>query len=99
MINAAIVGLGGWGKTLVEAVQGTSDVVHFVAGTTRTMSPDVHALADAQRLSPAASSEALLAYPGIEAVVLATPLSLHATQVMAAAAARNHVFCEKPFAL
>src|SRR3984893_12528796 len=99
MINAAIVGLGWWGKTLVEAVQGTSDVVHFVAGTTRTMSPDVQAFADAQHLTLAASYEALLADPGIDAVVLATPHSLHATQVMAAAAARKHVFCEKPFAL
>jgi predicted dehydrogenase len=99
MINAAIVGLGWWGKTLVEAVQGTSDVVHFVAGTTRTMSPDVQAFADAQRLTLAASYEALLADPGIDAVVLATPHSLHAAQVMAAAAARKHVFCEKPFAL
>ena len=99
MMNTAIVGLGWWGKTLVEAVQGTSDVVHFVAGTTRTMSPDVQAFADAQRLTLAASYEALLADPRIDAVVLATPHSLHASQVMAAAAARKHVFCEKPFAL
>ena len=32
MINAAIVGLGWWGKTLVESVQGTSDDIRFVAG-------------------------------------------------------------------
>jgi len=99
MINAAIVGLGWWGKTLVEAVQDTSDAVHFVAGTTRTMSPDVQAFADAQHLTLAASYEALLADPRLDAVVLATPHSLHAAQVMAAAAARKHVFCEKPFAL
>jgi predicted dehydrogenase len=74
-------------------------VVHFVAGTTRTMSPDVQAFADAQRLTLAASYEALLADPHIDAVVLATPHSLHAAQVIDAAAARKHVFCEKPFAL
>jgi predicted dehydrogenase len=99
MINAAIVGLGWWGKTLVEAVQGTSDVVHFVAGTTRTMTPDVQAFADAQHLTLAASYEALLADRNVDAVVLATPHSLHAAQVIAAANARKHVFCEKPFAL
>jgi predicted dehydrogenase len=99
MINAAIVGLGWWGKTLVEAVQDTSDVLRFVAGTTRTMSPDVQAFADAQHLTLAASYEALLADATIDAVVLATPHSVHAAQVIAAAHARKHVFCEKPFAL
>ncbi|MFN6976499.1 MAG: Gfo/Idh/MocA family protein [Gemmobacter sp.] len=40
-----------------------------------------------------------LADPGVEAVVLATPHSLHSAQVAAAAAAGKHVFCEKPLAL
>ena len=35
----------------------------------------------------------------MQAVVLATPHSLHAPQVVAAARAGKHVFCEKPFAL
>jgi predicted dehydrogenase len=35
----------------------------------------------------------------VQAVVLATPHSLHAQEVAAAAAAGKHVFCEKPFAL
>jgi predicted dehydrogenase len=35
----------------------------------------------------------------IQAVVLATPHSLHREQVIAAARAGKHVFCEKPFAL
>jgi len=38
MINAAIIGLGWWGKTLVEAVSGVSDDIRFVAGTTRSLS-------------------------------------------------------------
>jgi predicted dehydrogenase len=40
-----------------------------------------------------------LADPGIDAVVLATPHTLHRPQVEATAAAGKHVFCEKPFAL
>ena len=32
MIDAAIVGLGRWGKNFVEAVQGKSDRIRFVRG-------------------------------------------------------------------
>jgi predicted dehydrogenase len=41
----------------------------------------------------------LLDDPEVDAVVLATPHSLHTRQVVAAAEAGKHVFCEKPFAL
>ena len=99
MIHAAIVGLGWWGKTLVESVQGTSDSIQFVAAATRTAAPEVKTFAETHKLSLAFSLDALLANPGIDAVVLATPHSQHAGQVIAAAKAGKHVFCEKPFAL
>jgi predicted dehydrogenase len=41
----------------------------------------------------------ILAHPGIGAVVLATPHSQHADQVIRAARAGKHVFVEKPFTL
>jgi len=99
MINAAIVGMGWWGKTVVESVQGSSDVIRFVAGASRTPSPELTAFADSQKLRLAPNFEALLADPKVDAVVLATPHSQHVQQVVAAAAAGKHVFCEKPFAL
>jgi predicted dehydrogenase len=99
MINAGIVGLGWWGKTLVESVQQDSKDIRFVAGTTRTKTPEVQAFADAQKFKLAESYEDLLSNPDVDAVVLATPHSMHAQQVIAAAAAGKHVFCEKPFAL
>jgi predicted dehydrogenase len=99
MLEAAIVGLGWWGKTLVESVQGSSDEIRFTAGTTRTRSPEVEAFVEAQGFRLAESYEELLADPSIDAVVLATPHSLHSAQTIAAAAAGKHVFCEKPFAL
>ena len=40
MINAAVVGLGWWGKTLVESAA-NSDTIRFVAGATRTVTPEV----------------------------------------------------------
>ena len=41
----------------------------------------------------------LLAHPGLDAVWLVTPTSLHADQVIASVRAGKHVFCEKPLAL
>ena len=60
-----------------------------MAGTTRTVTPEVQAFADAQKLQLAESYEALLADPTVDAVVLATPHSMHAAQVIAAAAAKG----------
>jgi predicted dehydrogenase len=99
VIRAAVVGLGWWGKTLVESVQGTSDAIHFTRGATRTQSADVETFASEHGLELAASFENLLDDPDIDAVVLATPHSMHTAQVVAAARAGKHVFCEKPFAL
>jgi predicted dehydrogenase len=99
MINAAIVGLGWWGKTLVESVQGTSGEIQFVAGASRTMSPELKGFADTHQLRLHDSYDAVLADPLVEAVVLATPHSLHSQEVAAAARCGKHVFCEKPFAL
>ena len=98
MITAAIVGMGWWGRTLVEAVA-DSEQIRVVAGATRTVSPEVKAFAEAQSLTLVDSYETLLADASLDAVILATPHSLHAAQTIAAAQAGKHVFCEKPFAL
>ncbi len=99
MLNAAIVGMGWWGKTLVEAVQGASPDIRFVAGVARTHTDELKAFATAQGLTLYQRYAEALADPQVQAVVLATPHSLHTEQVIAAAQARKHVFCEKPFAL
>ena len=98
MIKAAMVGLGWWGKTVVESAAG-SDAIRFVAGASRTVTPELEAFAKTNGLQLAPNYEAVLADPGIDAVVLATPQSIHSAQVIAAAAANKHVFCEKPFTL
>ncbi len=97
MIHAAIVGLGWWGKTLVESLAEDSDVMRFTTLTTRTVSPDVEAFAKQYKLGLAEGYESVLADPKIDAVVLATPPSGHMQQIVAAAMAGKHVFCEKPF--
>jgi predicted dehydrogenase len=97
MIDAAIVGLGRWGRTLVEAVQGNSEKLRFNRAVTRDPGPhrdfiDKHGLTTGD-------FAAALADPGIAAVVLATPHTQHVDQVVAAAASGKAVFCEKPLAL
>jgi predicted dehydrogenase len=99
MIRAAMVGMGWWGKTLVESVQGVSPDLQFVAGVARTPTDELRAFAAAQHLTLHGTYEQALADPQVQAVVLATPHSLHSPQVIAAAQAGKHVFCEKPFAL
>ena len=41
----------------------------------------------------------LLAHPGLDAVFLVTPTSLHPTQIIQGLQAGKHVFCEKPLSL
>lgn len=98
MINAAIVGLGRWGKTLVDAVQGSSERLRFTRAVSRH--PDeLRDYAAKRRLELVPDLEPVLADPEIDAVVLATPHSLHCDQIIAAAAAGKAVFCEKPLTL
>ncbi|MDE2228326.1 MAG: Gfo/Idh/MocA family oxidoreductase [Alphaproteobacteria bacterium] len=46
-----------------------------------------------------AEFDAVLADPAVQAVILCTPHSRHTAEIARAAAARKHVFCEKPLAL
>lgn len=99
MINAAIVGLGWWGKTLVESVSGISEDIKFVAATTRSQSDEDKAFCELHNMELRESYENILSDPDIDAVVLVTPNSLHSGQTIAAAEHGKHVFCEKPFAM
>jgi predicted dehydrogenase len=97
MIHAAIVGLGRWGRSLAEASFG-----HARLRIVRVVEPDAKSAQDfcaEHRLDLIDNLNAVLADPGIDAVLLATPHSLHPAQVIACAAARKQVFCEKPLAL
>jgi len=98
MIRAAIIGLGRWGRSLVSSVQGKSDDIRFVAAHTRTRAT-AEDFCREQDVPLADSYQQILADPNVDAVVLATPHSLHEQQVLAAAAAGKHVHVEKPITL
>ena len=97
MTNCAIVGLGRWGRTLVEAARSGGRLK-----LTRAVETDPARARDfcAQHgLDLTTDLDAVLNDRTIDAVLLATPHSLHLEQVIAAAAAGKQVFCEKPLAL
>ena len=98
MIRAAIIGMGTWGRNLVTSVQGQSPHIRFVAGATRTPAA-AQAFAQANGIRMVPSFEDVLVDPEVDAVVLATPHSQHTAQIIAAAQAGKHVFCEKPMGL
>ena len=98
MIRAAILGLGRWGRSLVNSVQGKSRDIAFVAAHTRTRASAEEFCRD-KGVRFIDSYDEILADPTIDAVVLATPHSRHAEQIAQAAAARKHVFVEKPMTL
>ncbi len=98
MLRAAICGAGNWGRRLIESVQGTSGKIGFVAAVTRDPAAQ-RPLGERFGLALTDRYADVLADPQIDAVVLATPHSQHADEIVAAAGAGKHVFAEKPFTL
>ena len=97
-IRAAIVGLGRWGRALVTSMQGKSAELCFVRGHTRTRA-SAQNFCRAHGVPLVDSYAQILDDPEIDAVVLATPHSLHESQIVAAAAAGKHIHVEKPITL
>jgi predicted dehydrogenase len=96
VVRAAVAGLGWWGKHIVRRMAG-SEVVRIT--TAVETNPALAAFADEHGLAYRSNLGDVLTDPEIDAVILATPHSMHTSQVLAAAAAGKHVFCEKPLAL
>jgi predicted dehydrogenase len=97
LIKAAIVGLGWWGKHIVRRL-GTSDSLKIVRGID-VRHAGVGDFAREHGLPLSNDLQDALDDPGIQAIILATPHSLHEEQVLRVAGAGKHVFCEKPLAL
>jgi predicted dehydrogenase len=102
MLKAAIVGLGRWGRRLVDSVQTNGEPkgvkIRFTRAVHRT--PELaRDYAAVQRLALGEDLAAALGDPAIDAIAFATPQYQHARQVETAALAGKHVFVEKPFAL
>jgi predicted dehydrogenase len=98
MIQAAIFGLGRWGKNLVNSVQNQSSILRFKHAVVQT--PEKYQeFANERTLLVTSDPKVVLSDPEIQMIVLATPHNLHVQQIRASAEAGKHVFCEKPLAL
>lgn len=98
MVKAALIGFGWWGKNLAKAIEGNNSLMRFTRIVTKDLA-DAAEYCKSNQIQLGDEFQDVLADPTIEAVVLATPHSMHAEQIIAAAKAGKHVFCEKPLAL
>jgi predicted dehydrogenase len=89
--------MGWWGKTLVTAMKGSAKL-RVVKGMKRAPQTEAD-FARAEGFELVSDYADVLADPNVQAVVLCTPHTLHAGQIVAAAEAGKHIFCEKPLCL
>ena len=96
-VKVAMIGLGWWGKKMTAVLQSAKQDIEIVCAA------EPHAsgadFAKDYGLKVYSDHKGALAHPGVEAVILATPHSLHAQQIEDSVAAGKHIFCEKPLAL
>jgi predicted dehydrogenase len=95
-LPVAVCGLGWWGRIIVPLLK-TSAKLEVVKVFDPL--PAAAAFASDQKISFARSFEEVLRDKDVQGVVLCTPHTLHADQIVAAAGAKKHVFCEKPLSL
>ena len=96
MLRAAVAGLGWWGQHVVKRLAGSE---HLRIVTAIETDSSRAAFAAEHGLRFVAALPDALADPAIDEIILCTPHALHTEQVLACAAAKKHVFCEKPLAL
>ena len=97
MLNVAVVGMGWWGKTLVTLI-GKSSKLKVVKGVKRNPATESE-FAREHGFELISDYSKVLKDPAVQGVVLCTPHSVHTDQIIAAAEAGKHVFCEKPLSM
>jgi predicted dehydrogenase len=95
-LGVAVVGLGWWGRTIVPLLKGSAKL-RVVKGV--DPAPAAAAFAASQEIACESSFESALQDPAVQGVVLCTPHTQHTEQIIAAAQAGKHVFCEKPLSM
>ncbi|MCE9639649.1 MAG: Gfo/Idh/MocA family oxidoreductase [Betaproteobacteria bacterium] len=97
MFNVAVVGIGWWGKTIVPLLKQSKKI-----RVDKVVEVNAAGIADFARqhsVEIVPEFSAVLNDPKIQGVVLCTPHTQHTDQIVAAANAGKHVFCEKPLSM
>lgn len=97
MVRIAVVGLGKMGLSHLAMVRAHPEVDLVAACDATTYLTDV--IGKHAELKCHADFDTLLAQEKLDAVMIATPSTLHASMVQKALDQGLHVFCEKPFVL
>ena len=97
MINIAVIGMGWWGKVIVPLAQGSPHL--RVVKVAHTNVAAAGQFARERGVELVVGLDPVLEDPRVDAIVLCTPHTQHAEQIVAAARAGKHVFCEKPLTL
>ena len=95
-LGVAVVGLGWWGRIIVPLLR-DSVKVKVLKGV--DPAPGAAEFCKQQGIGHEPSFDAVLRDSTVRGVVLCTPHTLHTEQIIAAAEAKKHVFCEKPLSL
>ena len=98
MLRAASIGLGWWSDELAGSIQGKSKKIGITDCFSRSKEK-CEAFSKKFSTGFTESYQSVLEDPGVDAVIVTTPHSLHAGHVIQAAEAGKHVFVEKPFTL
>lgn len=95
-VRVGCLGMGWWSDVLADAII-KSGKLKIVSCFTRSDGKK-RAFAEKYGCTAAASYDAMLADPGVEAIINTTPNNVHLETTRAAAAAKKHVFLDKPIA-
>jgi predicted dehydrogenase len=97
MLNVAVAGIGWWGRTIVGFLRNSAKLraIMLVDPARDAAAP----FATEAGLPLVSSLDEALASREVRGVILCTPHTLHCAQIVAAARAGKHVFCEKPLAM
>ena len=97
MLNIGLAGLGWWGKHMTHTLKESKKLNLVRAAEVKI--EGVQDFITENDLVASDNFDDLLTDSNVDAVILATPHSLHEEQITKVAAAGKHVFCEKPLGL